>query len=309
MGLFDFLKRKESKTTSEKEKVEEPKVTEPQPVQPSPVVEERKEEPQEQKVEEPTEHPAEKFANSVTLMSLEELFEKAFVDTQLRTDFYRRLMVDNVFILTSEDVPAEGDVKEKRLKIAQLSDGKIPVFTSEKKVYDNDVIKEKQSVMAIPCRKLFEITKGASYVLNPFSKPNKVMLPQEIEWLLNGADGAVPVEKKDANQPRRVRVGYPSDFPQEMVDALNQKLVAYPAVLAVYIGLMEILDSNEQPRYVFGVHANGINQEIAKAIGETAAPFLKGKSIEIMAVDPEKKEGLADYFLSTTPIYKSQAQA
>lgn len=312
MGLFDFLKKKESKQTSGKEKVEEPKVTEKTtdelPVEEKKAEEHPKEEPVAQPDVQTSGQPTEKEVESDAPMSFEELFVKAFDDARLREEFYKRLLDENLLILTSDDLPSDGNPAEKKLRIAQLADKRVPVFTSEARIYDNNVIKEKHPCMAIPGRKLFEITKGAKYILNPFSTLNKELVPEEVDWILKGGQGGASAVKEGTNQPRRVRVGYPADCPQEMIDALNQKLPAFPAVLAVYIGFMEILESNEEPRYVFGVQANGLNQEIAQTIGETAAPFLKGKgNIEIMAVDPEKREGLTNYFLSTNPIYKSQA--
>lgn len=239
-------------------------------------------------------------------MSLGELFETAFKDPKLRIEFYKRLPLEDLYILTSPATPVEGSDQEMKWEIIKLDSGEIPLFTSEDKVYDNNVVKEKLNAMPLKLRQIYDATRGAVYVLNPFSNIRKVFVQDEVEQTISGKIWRDPTPP--SQETKRVRLGQPAFCPQEMVDALKEKLSAFPAVMEVYIALMEFPEEpNEPPHFAFGVHG-GLNQEVAHAVGNTVAPFLKDKgNVDVIPINRNNKDGLNAYFFSKEPIYTNSS--
>ncbi len=302
MGLFDFFKKRENKekksaTEPIKESVDTLPVKE-NAVQTHGVASDvRKSESLE----------AEERVDT-SLMSLSELFEQAFKNPTLRLDFYKRLAEEELFILTAEGEKMDNS-DEVKWEIMTLKSGEIPLFTSKEKMLERGIVPENQPHLSLKLAQIFSATKGAKYWLNPFSQVNKVMTEGEVEHCITGkiAESANG-NSKQPSFPQRVRLSQPSYCPQEMVDVLKSKLVAFPAIKEVYIAYAEnAVDPNDVPRYIMGVHG-GLNAEIAQAIGNAVAPFLKGKGdLNIMPIGNENENGLDAYFFSTKPIYTNPA--
>lgn len=293
MGIFDFFKKKkENKENSAPENiVKEAEVFNPQVTEPQTTNKE------EEKV-------VPKEMADFDALSLGELFEKAADDLPARMEFYKRFAQDNLYIITSQGEPSGADGKEMKWQILNLNSGEIPVFTSEDKVYDNGAVKEKKNVISLKLSQLYEATKGSKYVLNPFSYMHKEFSPSEVEHTLDGSIIEMMNQPQPQQQRRKVRLGVPAYCPQEMVDAIKQKLSEFSTVLEVYLAYMEFPDEpNEPPHYAFGVHG-GLNQEVAQSIAQAVAPYLSGKgNVDVMPIGQGGKGSLDEYFLSTKPIY------
>jgi hypothetical protein len=65
------------------------------------------------------------------------------------------------------------------VSILKLTDGRIPVFTAKERIFDKEVIKEKVTYLAMKGEDLFNLAKGASFVLNPYSDYGKELFPQK----------------------------------------------------------------------------------------------------------------------------------
>ncbi len=302
MGLFDFLKKKENK---EKKAVAEPAE---EPAEALSVKERTSQIHETVSDMRKDESPDEEERVETSQISLSELFEQAFKNPALRLDFYKRLAVEELIILTTEGEKMDNS-DEVKWEIMTFKEGEIPLFTSKEKMLEKGVVPENQPHLSLKLAQIFSATKGAKYWLNPFSQVNKVLTEGEVEHCITGKIAeSVNVASKSGSFPQRVRLSIPSYCPQEMVDAIKAKLVEFPSVKEVYIAYMENAeDPNDVPRYVLGVHG-GLNAEIAQAIGKTVAPFLKGKGdLNIMPIGNEKENGLDAYFFSTKPIYTNPA--
>ncbi|WP_290789829.1 SseB family protein [Flavihumibacter sp. UBA7668] len=120
---------------------------------------------------------------------LEQCLTDAESDVTARKDFYQKLLWNQLYVLTGDSANAEGNNTDEmytNIQFVVLQDGKIPVFTSTNRIFDNTVIKEKVPFVSLKGQDLFEAAKGATFIINPFSNYAKELIPEEIESLMNG---------------------------------------------------------------------------------------------------------------------------
>ncbi|MCG8574194.1 MAG: SseB family protein [Flavobacteriales bacterium] len=126
-----------------------------------------------------------KQKNDYPANDLEQVLMEARTDLDARETFYTKLLWADLYVITDGSDPrAEGDATF--VNFVALDTGHVPVFSSLGRIYDNGIIKEECHYLELRGQDLFEITKGASLVLNPYSDYPKELLPDEIEHLLNG---------------------------------------------------------------------------------------------------------------------------
>jgi hypothetical protein len=113
---------------------------------------------------------------------LELLIKKAATEGAYRDALFRQLLAYDLFVIAQPSVQ-KGVVPEK-INVAAYKDGKIPVFTSSQRIFDKKIVRGEVNYVKINGRKLFELLKGATFYLNPYSDYFYQVLPNEIEKLL-----------------------------------------------------------------------------------------------------------------------------
>ncbi|MBB1150062.1 MULTISPECIES: SseB family protein [unclassified Myroides] len=136
---------------------------------------------------------------------LERYLMEASSNVDAQKYFYQKLIWNQLIVLTPDYLEvAEGEqiVEENsKLKLVSFEGGKIPVFTSLNRIFDQEIIKEKVSYISLKGQDLFAMTKGASFILNPYSPYGKDLVPEEIEQLMNGTI----YDRIDADEAERIR--------------------------------------------------------------------------------------------------------
>lgn len=121
---------------------------------------------------------------------LERTLMQASSDLSAQKRFYQKLLWNELVIPTPVDPFIKEDDKESdediTVRFPTFDDGKIPIFTSVNRMYDKGIVKEKETCVAMKGQDLFEIAKGYTFILNPYSNYSKELIPQEIEDLMNG---------------------------------------------------------------------------------------------------------------------------
>lgn len=263
MGLFDFIKNKKDKT----ENIEE--------------------------------------ARSAISDNMELLLEKASSEPGLRPKFYKTLLNSELIVLTNEKSGQAGIQtleQDTVLKIVTMKDGKIPVFTSTDRIFDKGVIKNEIPFVGMNGRSLFETTKGATLVLNPFSDFGKELTAPEIERLL---DGSVfkPQEQHEIKKETKVRIGQPANIPNGLEKSLTEFAKTRNEIESIYIAMIERVGSVEHPSLMVGLKITGNEQEVFGELGEAIRPHIsEGKHIDMMKISGN--DGLSGYFDTIEPIYK-----
>ena len=139
--------------------------------------------------------------------------------------------------------------------------------------------------MILPARALFELTAGATLVLNPGSDYGKEFLPPEIASLLGTGVGR-SVTPRVAEEDVEVLVGTPAPLPAEMIGALRRFFATRPAVRSARLAMMRD-PRTDGPSLVVGVEVKGVAERTmrqASAVAADTAP--DGVPVDLMHVDP-----------------------
>ena len=82
-------------------------------------------------------------------LSLETLLQKSATEPAYRAEFYKRLLSDELFVITRNSGLPQGNQtlqQDTTVSIVPLPNGKIPVFTSQQRIFDKGVIKNKLNI-------------------------------------------------------------------------------------------------------------------------------------------------------------------
>jgi hypothetical protein len=226
-----------------------------------------------------------------------------------RPEFYRLLLESSVYILGHSDGPGSGAVSlEAGAKISiqnwARNDGSpvIPFFTSLEAL--QRAIEHEVTYMALPARSLFEMTKGASLVINPKSSYGKEFFPNEVDALLSQGVNRLP-EQRVTQKATKVLLGQPANYPAKMVDSLTAFFSKRSNVKSAYLALMHDPSQDEKPHLVVGIEVDGnIDQVIQEAgvVAGDSAPH--GEPVDLVRIE-NGDQGLSEYFLrEVKPFYE-----
>ena len=160
---------------------------------------------------------------------LEIALQKAVEDPAARPLFFRELLESKVLIIPAGEAPAivkDTIVEGTKITLAQVAfEGKpaLPFFTSEQRLPGNT------KCLLLGARAFFEMTRGATLVMNPGSAYGKGFSPEEVAKLLDGSLFQ-PQERYVTKRATQVLLGPPSDYPKELASALARLYRMLPQV-------------------------------------------------------------------------------
>jgi tetratricopeptide (TPR) repeat protein len=121
---------------------------------------------------------------------LEQCLRQASTNVNARKDFYQKLLWNQLIVLTSNNTNYEIENKtlenNTTVEFVVFENGHIPVFTSTNKFFEKSAIKQDVPYLSLKGQDLFEVAKGYTFILNPYSDCCKELIPEEIESLMNG---------------------------------------------------------------------------------------------------------------------------
>jgi hypothetical protein len=250
-----------------------------------------------------------KKSNQQTLdnINLETLLKKAATEPAYRAEFYKRILSDELIIITQNSGIQKGSQilqEDTKVKIVSYPDGKIPVFTSTDRIFDKGVVKDEVEYMQMKGENLFDLAKGATFLLNPYSDYGKELLPDEVERMLSGKILTDTSKTLIIEKETKVQIGQPVKYPTDIINSLKILFANKPNLKAAYLGWIFDPESGEPPHYIFGLEADGDIENLTQEAGFTAKQFLESDEF-VDFIKMDKKNGLSDYFLkSVEPFYK-----
>jgi hypothetical protein len=167
-----------------------------------------------------------------------------------------------------------------------------PIFTSPERV--KALIQDPTASFAIEGRRLFQITKGAQFVLNPGWSPDKILTADEIEWCL-----------KTFPPSGELIVAQPKVFPKRLVKALCVLFTSRAAIEAAHLVYVarDGIDTRAHP--MIGLEADGDVPRLAQEIFAAAAAVLPGEPVEVIYLDHHSPlNPLQKHLLSVPPFYR-----
>ena len=214
-------------------------------------------------------------------VTLENLLEKAAIDPSCRPDFYDALIQSNIIVLCQPDVNEGITNGIKRLKKDttinikefQRNNGQhiIPLFTSID-AFKNEITSD-ETYIEIDARTLFEITKGSSYILNPYSSYSKEFTPEEVNNILTGS--VCDEIKYKIDSGTNVLVSQPEYYPRELVSSLIKYFEKTNNIQSAYLVQVFIPKQDKAPHLMVGICMKNHDESIIRNSIIVAQTFLK----------------------------------
>ena len=247
------------------------------------------------------------FLKKKSANELESLLKKAADEPAYRMEFYKRLLNEKLFVITKGGELPNGIryvEKDTMVNILSLEDGRIPVFTSTDRIFDKKIIKEQVHFLELKSEDLFNLVKGATLILNPYSDYGKEILPTEIENLLHGVFPHGEPTSVEIKKSTTIIIGQPAKYPTQIVKSLSELFSKKANVHTAYLGWIHYPSTNEPPHYIFAIDADGDWNTLVKEAGFITREILRSDEI-VDFIRMENSGGLSDYFIKqTTPFYK-----
>ena len=187
---------------------------------------------------------------------LEYLLRRGLEQPSARPEFYRRLLVEMVHVITLDPNFSNGITTVRRgekLNLYTFSNGSIPVFTSIERIYDRGIVKQKVNHIQIRGEQLFKSELGLSFSLNPYSDIGKDFSKEEVVKILDGSLVAQLEAELGGDSSVLVQISRPSKVPFELVNEISRVCHKMPNVKYVHIGWWFDPLSNVEPRYIIAV--------------------------------------------------------
>lgn len=237
---------------------------------------------------------------------LEKSLIEAYNDVSARNRFYTKLLWNDLIVLTDANPNLHEGVntlnENTTVQFVTFEDGRIPIFTSENRIFDKGVVKEKLQIMSMKGQDLFGIAKGATFVLNPYSDYGKELLKEEIESLIDGSifeDSNSHSVEKDTE----VLIGQPTIKPTEFLKALSRLFQEHETVKSAFVGIIKMAKSEEEPHLIIAIDLEAdLGSVTCKAIPIAEKMMAKEEVVDFIKIDD--KGGVSDYFTKETkPFY------
>lgn len=241
--------------------------------------------------------------------ALDKALRRAADEPAERPEFYHILLESTVFVIGSSNQISEGIStleagSNVQIQNWQKQDGSpvIPFFSSLQAL--ERAIEGEESYMALPARPFFEMTRGATLVLNPRSDYGKEFFPDEIEALLSEGVNKLPASRV-VQKETKVLLGQPKDYPAAMVSSLTTLLSKHSDVKAAYLALMHDPSVDEKPHLVIGIEAENHFENVIREAGAVAGDMAPaGEPVDLVRVI-HGEHGLSRYFLEEVkPFYE-----
>jgi hypothetical protein len=240
---------------------------------------------------------------------LERSLVKASTDTSHRPQFYRDLLLSDIFVINEggESLEIEDGVAKQGGAIQLQSwqrDGEnwTPMFSSLPRLQQS--LQTEENYLRLNTKSFFEITRGSNVVLNPNLEYGKEFTTLEIASILDGsifhAGQGYTVEKAT-----QVLLGQPALYPTKLVESLSRLFRRLPMVKAAYLAHIHDPARDEAPHTLIGIDAAGEWDRIVGDAGMVAGETMPANEIvDFVRVLPGDN-GVSQYLVhETKPFYK-----
>jgi hypothetical protein len=245
---------------------------------------------------------------------LEDLLAAAAADPMQVPEFLDTLLDATVIvpgIATSRSVEPGQSVRFEAGQAVQLApltgrDGSPvqPFYTSEEALQRTiaAVPGFEQRFLALACRDLWELTRGATLILNPHSQYGKEFLPGEIASLLAGSASLI---QRVITTPTNVLVGVPAHIPPGMEDALTAVFRKHPDVERAFLGWKVTPDTGDESYLLVIVAPGNAREQLGPDVSKALVYYSQAHPVDLFFAVPG-----ADHMLSgIEPFYRKGSAA
>ena len=242
---------------------------------------------------------------------LEQLLLLATHDEQARAPFYQALLMEEILmVLAPNDTIQPGEVvltEGQEIQLQVLSDGKLPIFSSEARLRDGNMGEVPVSFVRVLGQAFFSMTQGQDCVLNPFSPAGKILPKEELAALLAGelTGGPAPLGGPEGGEAQ-VQLSQPAAYPTGLTEALRDYCATNPLITAAFLAEMAVAGAptDAGPRLLLAFTTTTPDPAFLQELG----PVLDGQTgpyqfVDLMLLDVTSEEGVNPYFREIEPVY------
>jgi len=237
--------------------------------------------------------------------TLEARLAAAATDPARIPEFVEALLESTVIVAGVVDPPSDDGRQSATLAPLVNGNGESvqPFFTSEDRLNETlAAIPGYQSQwIALPCRVLWEMTRGTALLLNPNSDYGKEFLPGEIAQILDGKAVMTPtvIEKETP-----VLIGQPAVVPPGMVDALVGLFARYTEVDSAFLGWKATPETRDESYLVVIVGPPNTRATVSAELGTTLVTYSLVHPIDVMFAEP----GASHLLSEIDPFYSKNTE-
>lgn len=239
---------------------------------------------------------------------LEHALIAAATEPDARPTFYRLMLESPLFTINdNETAPASEGIQTveagTRLHIPTVDIQGVqhmPIFSSLSRL--RAAIDSQRKYIAMNGRQLLELVQASPLILNPGSPYGKQFLPNETAAMLSG-EIFRGYATKTVEQPTRILLGQPANYPSHLTEALVKTFRGLSAVDAGYLAHSAFEDSKAAPHTIIGVDARGEWEPIIDAVARTLRSAARESEIvDVIRIDDAE---ISRYMRDETkPFYK-----
>lgn len=238
--------------------------------------------------------------------NLEQVLLLAAQDPQYRLAFYHELMQAQLLVLTNTPEGAEpGEVtvaEGTEVQLHMLHDGRIPIFSSEDRIYEGGPQQGEVSFLRVPAPGFFQMTQGAECVLNPFSPFGKLLVAPEIEDMMTGRIFNQPGQEGQPEGPQAQLVPLPEP-PAGLAGALREFCAQHPHIMMAFLAHVQIEGEEAPSRMLLAFHVEGEDMDFLNEMGPAIQEHLQEQAIDVARLSPDPNEPLTAFFTQQEPLY------
>jgi len=224
-----------------------------------------------------------------------------------QTEFYKSLLSADVILLIGSIKMNSGFQvfhQGQQIKIRSYEDGIIPFFTFVNRIFENGVIKGDVKTLVLNGKDLFNLTQGASYILNPYSHYSKELTSEEVKEIASGNYPLSELKSIVHENNTVIQIGQPAIYPVELINELKKIFIKKTNVRAAYVGWIFNPSGTEPPHFIFGLAINGDPSNVFNEASLKTNQFMKPNEI-VDFVKIEDEDFISSYFLTQTkPFYQ-----
>lgn len=239
--------------------------------------------------------------------NLEQVLLLAAQDPQYRLAFYHELMQAQLLVLTNTPEGAEaGEVtvaEGTEVQLHMLHDGRIPIFSSEDRIYEGGPQQGEVSFLRVPAPGFFQMTQGAECVLNPFSPFGKLLVAPEIEDMMTGRIFNQPTEGEGQPEGPQAQLVPLPEPPAGLAGALREFCAQQPHIMMAFLAQVQIEGEEAPSRMLLAFHVEGEDMNFLNDMGPAIQEHLEQQAIDVARLSPDPNEPLTAFFNQQEPVY------
>lgn len=244
-------------------------------------------------------------------MQLDELLQKAATEPEYRPEFLDRLLTASVYCFAVEPNQKQTDTfkaldvtnyQQLLLQKWENPNGSvaIPCFLSLEELKKS--AQAPHSYAYLSTEQFFELAQGETVLINPMSSYGKVFSAEQIAHLLH----IQQTQEQQKPQDEQVLCGQPSQYPQQLVNHLNEIFVQNPSIHSAY--LAEVYPTqNSVPILSIGLIVSE-DLTIEQIVSELDQKILQHVGlVDFFIINDEKLTTVGEYMREETqPFYQKQ---